>query len=232
MPVHVVTASSPENMPQAYGDLVLLHGLGNQKFNNRFAKALGKQNRPIKDREAVTMLLYDLKSVWIRKSNLIWVEDVAMLDEIAKQHKPTPMEYSRALSFLGVPEHQLRAKYEDVYQPDHGDSSARLRKAFGYNDDDLSCKIASCFHKLDVAGVIAIQLRAEQGRGDDNSPVTDEELMAAKKSDKYKQLVNEEALNAEAVDKVTDLYNKTQTSLPNKLDVATEMVKLRADMNK
>ena len=93
----VKTADNHANLPFAWQDLLLAHGLERRSdLNNRFATAHGRNRN---GREAIDLNLGG-ENVWCPKDNLLLVQHVALLKESSVKYDVSVEERDSAMLFL------------------------------------------------------------------------------------------------------------------------------------
>ena len=113
MPSKQIFPDADGYLPQAHGDLLLVHGLKRRTdLNNRFAKAHGRSKKDDRDRESVAMLLVmpgeEEEKVWLHRDNFLWMKSIEQVKRECFDRNVSPFEKLRALAYLGVPVEELR----------------------------------------------------------------------------------------------------------------------------
>lgn len=97
-----VTADDPRNLPLAWRDLVLVHGLERRAdLNDRLGEAHGRVKKGTRDREGVTMLTGQ-EEVWVRRANLKSLRTTKLLEEACLAHGVSDAERLDGYLQLGV----------------------------------------------------------------------------------------------------------------------------------
>jgi len=97
-----ITADDPRDLPLAWRDLVLVHGLERRTdLNNRLGEAHGRVKKGTQDREGVTMLVGQ-EEVWVRRSNLKSLRTPQILQEACAEHGVADAERLDGFLQLGV----------------------------------------------------------------------------------------------------------------------------------